>query len=185
LAINAYPNTIFNEEVALVKLELVHKTGLDIQLPEGKLPGFYAQIIKGIAQSAPLFDRYKELLILESEETLPLAIKVLEHYRVPSIRCDLLLLPEAGVEKEELYEDYVIVTRSDNHYVDLALIAVFCLHWAKPEAEPAPALLQLKEHLIGSINKVSAATLYLMDRQLMELAERIAKAYGCEVKWKY
>jgi hypothetical protein len=165
-------------------MDLKRMFGLDMNLPDGKLPGFYAQIIKGIADRAPLYDRYKELLIFDSEDHLPAVQQLLEHYRVTSERCDLQLIPPEGFEKGDLYEDYVIVTRNENLFVDLALTALFSLDAAKPGAEPAPALQQLKEHLIGQWMN-DGVTLYLIDRQLMELAERIALAYVCSVKWHY
>lgn len=158
--------------------------GLDMQLPEGKQPGFYAQIIKGIAQKAPLYDRYKELLIFDNEDKLPEAGKVLDHYRVLSERCDLLLLPSEAVEQESLFDDYVMITRNENTFIDLGLVALFTIHAIKPDAESAPALLQLKEHLIGNIS-ANNVTLHLIDRQLTELADRIANAYCCDVKWHY
>jgi hypothetical protein len=165
-------------------MKLKRMYGLDMNLPDGKIPGFYAQIVKGIAERAPLFDRYKELLIFDSEDHLPTVHKFLEHYRVSSELCELLSIPSEGLEQGDLYEDYVIVTRNENIFVDLSLTALFSLNAAKPDAEPAPALEQLKEHLIGQWNNESI-TIYLMDRQLMELAERIAKAYGCSVEWHY
>lgn len=165
-------------------MKLEHKYGLDMQLPNGKMPGFYAQIIKGLAHKAPLYDRYKELLIFEKEDHLPEAQKLLDQYRVPSERCDLLLLPSEGLELEPLSEDYVIVTRNENTFVDLATVALFTIHATKPEAESAPALLQLEEHLMGSLCS-NNVRLQLIDRQLTELAERIAKAYNCEVQWLY
>jgi hypothetical protein len=165
-------------------MNLERKIGLDMHLPDGKLPGFYAQIVKGIADRAPLFDRYKELLVFDSEESIPSVLELLAHYRVPSERCDLVLLPSEYLEQGELYEDYAIVTRNENIFVDLALVALFSLDAAKPDAEPAPALLQLKEHLIGSLSE-NGLVIHLIDRQLAELAERIAKAYGCAVDWRY
>jgi hypothetical protein len=165
-------------------MSLIRKFGLDMNLPDGKIPGFYAQIVKGIAERSPLFDRYKELLIFDSEDHVPAVLQLLEHYRVASERCELLLIPPEGLEQGDLYEDYSIVTRNENVFVDLALTASFTLDAAKPEAEPAPALQQLKEHLIGQW-KSGSVTLYFIDRQLTELAERIALAYGCKVEWKY
>ncbi len=158
--------------------------GLDMQLPAGKIPGFYAQIVKGIAERAPLFDRFKELLIFDSEEHLPPVLDLLKHYKVYSERCELLLLPQEGLEQGDLYEDYAIVTLNENVYADLALTALFTLNKTKPEAEPAPALLQLKEHLIGTLS-IGGDSVYMIDRQLTELAERIASAYECSVTWQY
>lgn len=163
---------------------LERKIGLDIQLPDGKIPGFYAQIVKGIAERATLFDRYKELLIFDSDQDLSSVIKLLEHYRVPSERCDLLLLPLEGLEQGDLFADYAISTRNENNLIDLALTAVFTLNALKPDAEPAPALMQLEEHLIGKI-LMDSVTLHLLDRQLTELAVKVAAAYGCQVEFLY
>jgi hypothetical protein len=165
-------------------MNLEHKVGLEMQLPNGKIPGFYAQIVKGIAQHASLFDRYKELLIFNSNQDLSEVIKLLEHYRVPSERYELLFLPSEGLEQGHLFADYAIITRNENNFIDLALTAVFTLNTSKPDAEPAPALMQLEEHLIGKIVKDSI-TIHLLDRQLTELAERVAFAYGCQVNWLY
>lgn len=175
------------EERVEHSMKLKQMYGLDMQLPVGKLPGFYAQIIKGIAQDAPLFDRCKELLIFDSEDHIPAAVKVLEQYRVPSDRCNLLLIPSDGIEQDDLFDDYVIITLNENTFVDLALVALFAIHATKPDAEPAPALLQLKEHLVGHIgpNEVTNETFHIIDRQLTELADRIAKAYNCELQWLY
>ncbi|RKP55250.1 hypothetical protein D7Z26_08555 [Cohnella endophytica] len=165
-------------------MEIQRMIGLEMILPEGKPPGFYAHIVKGIADSSPPYDRFKELLIYESEAQLPQALEVLEHYRVPSEHVALLLLPADLIEQGDLYEDYAIVTRNGNAFIDLSLTAVFALNAAKPEAEAAPALLQLKEHLVASLT-VDGEKLHLVDRQLAELAERIAKAYGCGLRWLY
>jgi hypothetical protein len=159
-----------------------HTIGLEMQLPEGKLPGFYAQIVKGIAERAPLLDRYKELLIFDSEAHLPPVIALLEHYRVPFDRCELIMAPPQGVEAGELYDDYAIVTRNENVFFDLSLTALFALDATRPEAEPAPALLQLQEHLIGQFAN-EGRTVYLIDRQLTPLADKIASAYRCNVVW--
>jgi hypothetical protein len=163
-------------------MQLDKKYGLDMHLPDGKLPGFYAQIVKGIAERAPLFDRHKELLIFDSPESYPAVEELLNHYRVPAERCELLVLPLEGMHPGDFYEDYVILTRAENVFADLTLTAVFSLTASKPDAEPAPALMQLKEHLVGSFT-AGNETVHLIDRQLMELAERISQAYGCTVQW--
>lgn len=153
-----------------------------MRLTEGKLPGFYAQIDKGIAERAPLTDRYKELLIFESEAHLPPVMDLLDQYRVLFDRCELIMLHSEQVEAGELFEDYAIVTRNENIFFDLALTAAFTLNASKPEAETAPALMQLQEHLIGQFTN-EGQTFFLIDRQLAQLADKIAEAYRCSVEW--
>ena len=157
------------------------KYGLDMLLPEGKLPGFYAQIVKGIAARAPLFDRVKELLVFADAGHLSAVRELLDHYKVAAEPVDLLLLPETGVEPGALYADYAIESASGNVYVDLAYAFAFRLTPARPDAEPDPALRQLEEHLIATVDHSEERWL-LVDRSLDELAERIAAAYGCAVR---
>jgi hypothetical protein len=170
----------FGEKEAFVLL--VRKYALDMLLPEGKLPGFYAQIVKGIAEQAPLFDRHKELLVFDSEEQRVAATAFLAHYKVDSERSELLLLPAEGIVPGDLYGDYAIETRSERVFVDARHAAPFRITAARPDAEREPALLQLDEHRIVTVGKGDDA-IYFIDRQLTELAEGIARAYGCSAEW--
>ncbi|WP_239617387.1 hypothetical protein [Cohnella mopanensis] len=156
--------------------------GLDMQLPIGSSPAFYARIVKEIEEHAALLDRYEELWIVDSEAHLSAVIERLAPYRVAFERCELVWVASDRTEPGELYEDYAIVTGNGNIYFDLSLTALFGLSAAKPDAEPAPALLQLQEHLIGSFTS-DGRTIYLIDRQLDSLADRIAKAYKCDIEW--
>lgn len=169
---------------------ITQKYGLDMTLPEGKLPGFYAQIVKGIADKAPLFDRHKELLVFEEERFLPPVEQLLDHYKVSYAECQLLHISSGSenLKKGPLYEDYAIETRSGNVFADDSIVAAFRLHGKKPESEMAPALMQLEEHSIATIaadpnGASSGDDWHLIDRQLRQLAEKIAAAYRCEVEW--
>ncbi|QJD83617.1 hypothetical protein [Cohnella herbarum] len=157
--------------------------GLEMRLSEGKLPGFYTRIVKEIAGLTPLTDQYEELLIFESEAHLPPVMDLLDHYRVLFDRCELIMLPSEQVEAGDLFDDYAIVTGNENVIFDLALTAPFTLDASKPEAESAPALMQLQEHLIGRFTN-EGKTFLLIDRQLALLADRIAEAYRCSVEWQ-
>jgi len=128
------------------------------------------------------FDSYGELMILESEDHLHPVIELLERLEEPYERCELLWLGPDTWDCGDLFADYAIVTGRGNVYVDLATVAMFSLHAAKPGAEPAPAWLQLQEHLIGSATP-DGIPLLLIDRQLTELADKIARVYGCSVEW--
>jgi hypothetical protein len=152
-----------------------------MHLPDGKLPGYYAQIVKGIADKVSLFDRYRELLVLEKEQDMAPVLELLRHYNATWDECELILLPELGVEPGGLYADYIFETRSGRLFADMALTSAFRLTKTKPEAEYAPALQQLEEHLIATVQENE--TWYLIDRQLSELADRIAVAYNCGTAW--
>ncbi|TVY00562.1 hypothetical protein [Cohnella terricola] len=133
------------------------------------------------ARTSP-FDSYDELLILESEEHLHSVLVLLDRLKEPYERCELLWLGTDTWDRGELFADYAFVTDRGNVYVDLKTVAMFSLHAAKPDAEPAPAWLQLQEHLIGSVTSVGIPLL-LIDRQLTELADKIARVYGCSAEW--
>lgn len=156
--------------------------GLEMQVPHNFHPEIAAKMLKQIEQRVPLFDRYMDLLIIESEHHIAAITEVLEHYRVDADTCELVLLPSAEIEKGELYEDYAILTPNDHIFFDLSLTALFSLHAEKLDAEPAPALLQLEENLIGHI-KNDNLNIYLIDRQLVDLAVKVAQVYSCTLKW--
>jgi hypothetical protein len=158
------------------------KYGLEMRLPEGKLPGFYAQIIKAIADRAPLFDRHKELLILDHKAYVSSVLDILKHYKVEAEFCELLLLPPTEVSRSDRFDDFAIETREGHVYLDLTYTVSFSLTAARPDAEAAPALLQLEEHRIASVLE-DGITWHFIEKQLAELAERVARAYGCGIDW--
>jgi hypothetical protein len=156
--------------------------GVEMRLPDGKLPGFYSQIVKGIADRAELFDRHKELLIFRSREELPAVLDLLAHYKVESDLLDLLLLPENGIRRGPRYEDYIVETNQENRYAVLSEVRFFELTAERPEAETAPALAQLEEELIVRLEP-PGIRLLAVDAQSEEWAERVAEAYRCGVRW--
>ena len=58
------------------------KIGLLMDLPDNKVPGFYAQIVKALAGKVQLFDRDKEMLIVSDEEQKLAALAIMAHYKV-------------------------------------------------------------------------------------------------------
>jgi hypothetical protein len=160
---------------------IARKSALLMDMPEGKLPGFYAQIIKALASKAPLFDRDKELLIFNSPSERELAYPVMEQYKVPYENMELLLLPAASDYKSD-FTDYGFISRSDNGYLYADSVYLFTLHSSGPNAEPVQALEQLEEHLLVSSPHSAAEAYYATDAQHDELVHRIAKAYNCEAR---
>lgn len=132
-------------------------------------------------------DRAEEILLFESPESASEAAAFLERHDADYEKLELLQLsPMASnhFKAGALYEDYAIDARSGNVYFDLNLVSAFSLTATKPDAEPAPALLQLEEHLIGTL-VAAEGSLHLIDRQLTPLAERVARAYGCAAAREY
>ncbi|WP_027091097.1 hypothetical protein [Cohnella thermotolerans] len=158
------------------------KRAIEMHLPDGKLPGYYAQIVKGIAERTELFDRIKELLVLNSPEDAAPVLELLRHYKTEAEELELVLLPEEGVEREALYEDYVIESVGGRVYTVWSDTAYFRITAEEPEAEPAPALLQLQENMIASVRE-DGFVWHAVDRKEEEWVERVARAYRCGVVW--
>jgi len=60
----------------------MQKFAVIMQLPDGKLPGFYAQVIKALATKAHVFDRQKEILIIENMTELTPIDQILNQYNI-------------------------------------------------------------------------------------------------------
>ncbi|MCR8634990.1 hypothetical protein [Paenibacillus radicis (ex Xue et al. 2023)] len=155
------------------------KPALLMDMPDGKLPGFYAQIVKALAAKAPLFDRDKELLIFDSLGEREMAYPIMQQYKIPYENMDLLLLP-ATVSARPDFTDYGFVSRSGLSYVYAESVYLFTLHHVEPAAEPIQALQQFEEHLLASIPQEEV--IYIVDLQFEELMKRIAQAYNCELR---
>jgi hypothetical protein len=159
------------------------KYAVEMQLPQDKRPGFYAQIVKGIAEKTALWDRDKELLILNSEADRNAVVEVLEHYNVPCEFLELTLLPQS-VELTPQFEDYGFSSRSEYHYAYSHLISIFQLiKGTAAESGPDQALLQMEEHVLARYHDEHGSKWYIVDNNFEELMEGIAKAYHCEVAW--
>ncbi|MFC4305622.1 hypothetical protein [Cohnella boryungensis] len=160
----------------------VRKFGLELQRFPLPSPTASRELFLGLAEAARPSDIHEELAVFDSELRLHQASLQLEQLGEPFGRIELLQLEEVGLQRGEAFHDYAIVTRNGRIYLDCCLSALFSLHTAKPGAESGPALLQLEEHLIARTS-CNGLPLYAIDRQLADLAERIARAYGCGVEW--
>jgi hypothetical protein len=156
------------------------KIALMLDMPEGKLPGFYAQIVKGLAQRVSLFDRDKELLVLNTIQDRDAVLELLEHYRIPSEEMQLLLLP-SNSDLYPTFSDYGFTSRAERHYLYERLVSTFRFSEVRTtQSDLDNALLQMNEHLIARF-LIDNDPSYAVDRQFNELIERIAYAYGCSV----
>ncbi|WP_274651874.1 hypothetical protein [Paenibacillus humicola] len=155
--------------------------GIELQLPEGKLPGFYAQIVKGIADAAPLVDRDKTLLFLAGEGDADAVEQFVSRYRVGTERSEWAPLDESWSADERLFTDFGVVTRSGRHYIDLQLAAVVAIVPAGDDAEPDQASLQAEEFAFAR-KQEEGRRLFAVGRHHAELLEGVARAYGCQAK---
>jgi hypothetical protein len=159
----------------------VKKYAIDMTLPKGKLPGFYAQIVKALAGKVLLFDRDKELLIVNFDSEREMLKGILDKYQIGHESLELVLLPD-NTERTALFGDYGFTARSGYSYLYAHLVAIF--HFkddgTNPSAEKQQAILQYEEHLIARFIE-NNITYYAIPEQLEELVHGIAKAYACEV----
>lgn len=150
-----------------------------MELPDGKLPGFYAQVIKALAAKAPLFDRDKELLIFSAQEEREAAYPIMEQYRIPYEAIDLLLLP-APVDAKPTLTDFGLISRSENVYVYHHSVCLFKLQAEGPDSEPDQAAQQMDEHLLARYSQ-DGEIRFVAEAQSDELMIGIAKAFRCTV----
>ncbi|WP_248926626.1 hypothetical protein [Paenibacillus hamazuiensis] len=155
------------------------KYALLMNMPDNKLPGFYAQIVKALANKAPLFDRDKEMLIFSAEPDREAAIGIMQQYKIEHETLELLLLP-AGTEMAPTFSDFGFVSRAEHIYVYAEQAALFRLVEIAG-GEPAQALQQMDEHLLARC-VIDGVPAYAVETHLLELMEGIAKAYGCGVE---
>lgn len=160
------------------------KYGVLMSLPDGKLPGFYAQIVKGLAAKATLFDRDKEMLIVDTEHDRDAVIELLVHYKVEYETMELTLLPEAA-QVAGTFEDYGFASRAGNSYLYNRLTVLFAFDDQVEDNDSTQrqmAILQMEEHVIAKFIE-GGTPIYAADRQLDELIERIARAYRCSIRF--
>ncbi|MFD0692772.1 hypothetical protein ACFQZT_01565 [Paenibacillus sp. GCM10027628] len=159
---------------------MIPKIGLLMDLPDNKIPGFYAQIVKALAGKVQLFDRDKEMLIVSDELQQKAVLEIMDHYKIESEIMPLRLLPD-DAELTDLFSDYGFISRSDNPYLYEKLICSFRFTSTSDRAEMQQALLQMEEHIIARYNEQGREA-YVTDRQLEELMHGIARAYKCQIE---
>ncbi|GGD71167.1 hypothetical protein [Paenibacillus nasutitermitis] len=160
-------------------MKIVHS--VELHLPEGKLPGFYAQIVKGIANIVTLLDRDKTVLFVSSEAEAEAIEAFVRHYRVETDRGLWAGLDQQWLLDERKFGDYGIQSRSGSRYLDLGLSAIMEIAAAGESSELGQALEQCEEHSVARQNK-DGRQLLAVDREQTELIAGIARAYRCQAE---
>ena len=154
------------------------KYGLMMDLPEGKIPGYYSQIVKALGTKANLFDRDKELLITSTEQERSAAIEVLRHFKIPYEEIRLIHLPDSAQIHSRL-DDFGFKSRADHQYLYEDLVTAF--HFTgDADQERNQALTQMSEHIIASY-EFNGEKHFCIEKAYAELIAGIAKAYKCSV----
>lgn len=153
-----------------------------MDLPEGKRAGFYAQVVKGLAEAVALFDRDKELIVLDDEPGREKAAGVLEKYKIDWEPVDLILLPE-GVKLGEDAAEIGFDGRFGNAFLYAERAERFRIE-AQAGAEAGPALQQLEEHIALSYDDShEERKIFVCEPHLRETVAGIARRYGVRVEF--
>lgn len=159
-----------------------HMYGIELNVPAGKLPGFYAQVIHKIGDHVNVFDRDKLLFIVENQAEQEKLATILDKSNMLGEAFSLLPLPPSTTIDQ--LDDIGFVSQNEHLYVYSDRVALFTLTpQAKPEDQWA-AVEQLREHVLGVIPGAEPeATVYLIDPSLTQLAQGIVKAYEAKLTW--
>lgn len=157
--------------------------GVDMQVPAGKRPGFYAQVIHKIGDHVNVFDRDGRLFIVESPQERDTLRDLLQKAGMLGEEFTLWLLPE-GAEIAHL-DDVGFVSHNEHAYLYADRVAAFSLDSsAGEERDRWAALEQCREHVIGTLPPSSSRpALYLVDAGQTDLIDGIARAYRTAVTW--
>jgi hypothetical protein len=95
---------------------------------------------------------------------------------------ELVRIPSSRARREALYEDVVLEMGDSRVYTVWPDIRYFRLTDEGPDAEAAPALLQLRENMALTVT-AGERVWHGVERKEDEWVERVARAYGCGVAW--
>ncbi|MDP5273134.1 hypothetical protein [Chengkuizengella axinellae] len=156
------------------------KYAVFMNLPEGKIPGYYAQVVKALANKANLFDRDKEVLIVHSEDELKPVIEVMEQFKIDYEIGKLWLLPESS-KLSTHFSDFGFTSKFGNTYLYEHLSSIF--YFTQIEASNLKqALYQIEEHKLAEYS-INDTSYYAVEKHLNELMERISKAYDGQIEF--
>lgn len=157
--------------------------GMEMRVPEGKLPGFYAQVIHKIGDHVNVFDRDELLFIVETEEDRQQLSTILEERGMLGELFELFYVPASTSVRDFL--DVGFLSQNDRMYVYADRVACFSFDLDTGSAQDRwAALEQLKEHVRAELPADEGQSpLYMIDSSLSDLADGIAGAYRVSLRW--
>jgi hypothetical protein len=159
----------------------MRKFAVIMQLPEGKLPGYYAQVIKALATKAHVYDRKKEILVIEKMNELSPIEQIMDQYNILYEVVPVLHIPNSAILTAH-YEDFGFTTLSGNTFLFELSLIIFTLHHTQEDSDDyTMAISQLDEHIVASFN-LENITYYIAEKHLQDCFYGIAKAYQCMIK---
>jgi hypothetical protein len=156
--------------------------GIEMHLPEHKMPGYYSQIVKALASTVNIFDRDKQLVIVKTEKELKLVISIMEKYRLTYECIPLLLLPPNS-SRDARADDYGFTSPMGNAYLyaDLILLFKICHHEPFP-IEIKHGIMQMEEFIVASFSQ-SDTNVYCIEAHLADTIRGIAMRYHVAIEF--
>lgn len=156
--------------------------GVEMEVPSGKLPGYYAQVVHKIGDQIEVFDRDGQLLIVSTENDRNSLVDILEKHLMAGEQFELWLLPPET--DAEAVGDYGFISMSGHVFLYTYLVDAFTFDPAFGSAQDRfAALQQMKEHIIHSLPEATDEALHLIDKNHDELIAVIANAYQVKFVW--
>lgn len=155
--------------------------GVDMDIPQGKKPGYYAQAVHAIGDRVRVTDRDGQTLIVDSQEDWMALQEILARYHMAGERYLLWRLPLSF--PAEQMDGIGFTSLSDISYL-YDCVAFFSIDpTIGSPSDRESALQQLMEHVKLSVPDETAGTLYIIEDHLRDLMEGIAKAYQIHLHW--
>ncbi|MBE4907960.1 hypothetical protein IMZ08_07835 [Bacillus luteolus] len=153
--------------------------GLEMSIVKEKLPGYTATLIKEVASIATIIDRDEQLLLVATAKE---ALELQDYLITKNLFEDFFLLIELhNPETKETFYDYGIHSLQEKDYLFLEMVSVFTIESGTKE-QIEMSLYQFEEHLI-CIDTLESKKYYYVDRNFIELVNKIAQAYDIEVSF--
>jgi len=155
--------------------------GIEMEVPTGKLPGFYAQAIHKIGDEVTVYDRDQQLFIVENEAERDKLARVLTAFRMHGEAFTLWLLPPDIHVR--LLSDYGFSSISDQHYLYDHLILRFRFRENAGTAEDRnAAIAQIKQHILAVVEEGTNQT-YIIDANHKQLLDKVAAVFHTSLEW--
>jgi hypothetical protein len=158
-------------------LEIVY--GVEMDIDQERQPGFFAQLIKQIPNTATIIDRDEELFIVQSKEE---ALQLQQLFETNGIFEESYVLYKLNhPQRNKDWHDYGFQSANEQViYLYREITAPFTITNGSNE-QIKMALLQIDEHLV--MIDQNDDEIYFVDRQQKDLITGIAKAYDIEVSF--
>lgn len=157
--------------------------GVELDVADGKMPGFYAQVVHKIGEAVRVLDRDQQLLIVASEEEQQTLLNILQARQMAGDPFELWLLPDSAANIDNI-TDYGFVSLSGHTYLFAHLVSFFRFAPQVGAAEDRwAATQQMNEYIITSWQKSGTERVYAAERNLRELLDGIARAYQVQLEW--